>query len=290
MTTIGILHPGQMGVTIGAAATTNATVVWAGDGRSPASHQRAEAAGLTDVGTIAELCARADVIVSICPPAAALAVATTVADHSFAGAYIDANAVSPATASQISQVIDGKEASGASRTERFVDGGVIGPPATKPGTTRMYLAGPDAGRLGQLWSGSLLDVRPLSETADGAMASALKMAYAGWTKGQSALLLAVHALASEAGVLDALRTEWAISQPGLTDRADAVAAGVSPKAWRFSGEMTEIADTMGSAGVPDGFHRAAALLYERMAGFKDQPGTTIDAVIDALSKPERPQS
>ena len=283
MTTIGILHPGQMGVTIGSAATNNASVIWAGDGRSSASRNRAEAAGLTDVGSVGALCAAADVVVSICPPSAALDVAGEVAGHGFSGTYIDANAVSPATAAQIGEIVDGQAA-------RFIDGGVIGPPANTTGTTRMYLAGQGAAEVTELWAGSLLDVRPLAETSEGAMASALKMAYAGWTKGQSALLLAINALASEAGVLDALRAEWEISQPGLIDRTNAVAGGVSPKAWRFSGEMTEIADTMASTGVPDGFHRAAAMLYHRMAEFKDQPGTTIDAVITAINRADNSES
>ncbi|MEM7322591.1 MAG: DUF1932 domain-containing protein [Actinomycetota bacterium] len=224
-------------------------------------------------------CREADIVVSVCPPAAARDVAGAVAACGFAGTYVDANAVSPATSMAVGQVL--QDGGGGCR---FVDGGIIGPPARTPGTTRMYLAGPGAGDLATLWDGSALDVRSLGESADGAAASALKMAFAGWTKGQSALLLAVHALASDAGVLDRLREEWEISQPGLVARADAVAAGVSPKAWRFSGEMQEIADTMDSAGVPDGFHRAAATLYERMAAFKDRPGATIDEVIDAINR------
>ena len=72
-------------------------------------------------------------------------------------------------------------------------------------------------------------------------ASALKMAYAAWTKGSSALLIAVRALAIREGVDDALRAEWERSQPGLGARSESAVAGNARKAWRFVGEMEEIA-------------------------------------------------
>lgn len=284
MTTIGIVHPGSMGATIGATAAASATVIWAGDGRSAASTQRATEAGMINVGSMANLCADADIVISICPPAAARAVAAEVVGHGFAGTYVDANAVAPETSAAIGRILDGAEGD-----IRYVDGGVIGPPATSAGTTRMYVAGPGAADLATIWEGSALEVKPLGEDADGGPASALKMAYAGWTKGQSALLLGVQAMAADAGVLEWLREEWGISQPGLLRKSDAVVAGVSPKAWRFSGEMEEIATTMAAAGLPDGFHRAAALLYQRMAEFKDQPDVSIDQAVDAILDTQRPQ-
>lgn len=272
MTTIGIVHPGQMGSTIGATASAGATVIWAGDGRSAASFERAEAAGMTDVGSVETLCRQADIIVSICPPAAAVSVARQVTDTGFTGPFVDANAISPMTAGTIADLVP-----------HYVDGGVIGPPAKSAGTTRMYLAGPGASELAGHWAGSVLDVVPMSDSAVDAPASSLKMSYAAWTKGQSALLLAVNSLAGSAGVLDALRQEWGLSQPGLAERSEAVAAAVSPKAWRFSGEMAEIADTMAKAGLPDGFHRGAEELYRRMADFKDTPNVALSQVIDQVT-------
>lgn len=269
MTTIGFLHPGQMGVTI--AASANTTTVWAGDGRSPASAERAQSAGIADVGDVAALCRASDIIVSICPPAAALDVADQVLAAGYDGIYIDANAVSPNTSKKVGQKFD-----------NYIDGGVIGPPADSPGTTRMYLAGPGAAEVAQHWTGSALDVRPLSESADDAAASALKMAYAGWTKGQSALLLAVNALAESANVIDALRTEWDISQPGTTERSTRMVPAVSRKAWRFAGEMEEISASMTEAGVPGDFHAGAAELYRRMAEFKDGPEPSLDDVLRAI--------
>ena len=228
----------------------------------PATAARAATAGLTDAGDLVALCRRSDIVVSICPPAAALDVARQVAEAGFGGVYVDANAISPATAARV----------GAAFGERYVDGGVIGPPAERPGTTRLYLAGPQAAGLAPLWAGSALDVRWLAESAEGAPASTLKMAYAAWTKGSNALLLAVNALASRAGALDALRTEWELSQPGLRERSDRVAAGSGPKAWRFEGEMAEIAATMAAAGLPDGFHRGAEALLRPPGRPQGPPG------------------
>jgi 3-hydroxyisobutyrate dehydrogenase-like beta-hydroxyacid dehydrogenase len=100
-------------------------------------------------------------------------------------------------------------------------------------------------------------------------ASAVKMAYASWTKGTSALLMAVRALAAAEGVDDVLLAEWARSQAGLGDRSESAVKGNAKKAWRFVGEMEEIAATYAAAGLPDGFHRAAGQIYERLSAFKD---------------------
>jgi len=94
-------------------------------------------------------------------------------------------------------------------------------------------------------------------------ASAVKMAYAGWTKGTAALLLSVRALAREQGVEEALLAEWALSQPGLDARSAGAARSAAAKGWRWVGEMEEIAATMSAAGLPDGFHQAAAEIFRR---------------------------
>ena len=128
----------------------------------------------------------------------------------------------------------------------------------------------------------MLDARAIGD-APGA-ASALKIAYAAWTKCTDALVLAIRALAAREGVDQALLQEWAISQPDL-ERRSIQAAGVAvPKAWRYVGEMKEIAATLAAAGLPSGFHNAAADLYERLTPFKDMtnPAPTVAAVVDAL--------
>lgn len=277
MTTLGFLHPGQMGVTI--AANADATKVWAGLGRSPETAERARSADMDDVGTVEALCEASDVVVSVCPPAAAVSVAEEVAGLGFSGTYVDANAIAPTTSLRIAKLFSD-----------YVDGGIIGPPAVKPGTTRLYLAGARADELTAVWSNSALDARAISDTADQAAASALKMAYAGWTKGQGALLLAVNALARSAGIADELWAEWDISQPGLVERSNRMAPGVSRKAWRFSGEMAEIAATMADAGLPTGFHHGAEDLYQRMSEFKDGPEPDLDRVLSAIVGPKSPSS
>jgi len=279
MTTIGLLNPGEMGSMVGAAVRSGgARVLWAGEGRSGATRKRASDAGLEDAGSVASVVAASDVILSVCPPYAAVDVATQVAALRFGGIFVDGNAVSPATAREIGGIV---EKGGAS----FVDGGIIGPPPEKPGTTRFYVSGTGAERISRLLTAGALDA-PVVPGGPGA-ASALKMAYASWTKGSSALLLAVCALASAEGVEDSLLREWQISQRDLPARSEGSAKSNAKKAWRFIGEMEEIAATYSAAGLPDGFHQGAAEIYRRMAIYKDGPTPSLADVVRALT-PRRP--
>ena len=272
--TIGLLHPGEMGATVGAAARLNEVpVVWASDGRGPQTHGRAEAAGLTDVGSLPAVVEHSHIILSVCPPHAATELARAVAAQRFSGVYVDANAVSPATSRDVRQIV---EAAGA----RFVDGGIIGPPALKPGTTRLYLSGAEAARVAACFRHGPLEACVL-DGPPGA-ASALKMTYAAYTKGSAALLIAIRTLAMHEGVDAALLREWELSQAGLPDRSAGAVRANARKAWRFSGEMEEIADTFAAAGLPDGFHRAAAEVYRRMSGYKD--AASPPSVEDAASR------
>lgn len=268
MTSTGFISPGAMGASIAAACTGERW--WASAGRSEASRARAEAAGLGDAETIEGLAERCDTIVSICPPAEADAVASTVEAAGFGGVYVDANAISPMTTTRIGE-----------RFAHYLDGGVVGPPAVASGTTRMYLSGEGAPAVAERWSGSALDVRPI----DGGIgaASAVKMLFAGWTKGTSAMLLALNAAAESYGVLDELHREWSVSLPELPGRSERTAAGTAPKAWRFEGEMHEIAATLDAAGLPAEFHLGAAEVYRRMAGFKEADRTaSLDDALTAL--------
>ena len=261
MDTIGLLHPGEMGATVGAAARENEVqVVWASGGRGPATCGRAGAAGLTDVETLSSLVERSRIILGVCPPHAATELARAVAGQRFSGVYVDANAVSPVTAGEVRRIV---EAGGAS----FVDGGIIGPPALTPGTTRLYLSGAESARVAACFRRGPLEARVLDSTP--VAASALKMAYAAWTKGSAALLIAIRTLAINEGVDAELAREWELSQAGLSGRSAGAVRSNARKAWRFSGEMEEIADTFAAAGLPDGFHRAAAEVYRRMTDYKD---------------------
>jgi len=281
MTTIGILHPGDMGSVVGACAVAaDARVLWAAEGRSPGSRERAAVAGLEDAGTVAALVRASDVVLSVCPPHAALDLARDVARLGFGGLFIDANAVAPATGREIGAVV---ETAGAT----FVDGGLIGPPPRSAGSTRLYLSGREAKRAAALFEGSALEAIAIGDGAGAA--SALKMAYAAYTKGSSALLMAIRALAATEGVDDVLLAEWRRSQPELPKRSEAAARDNARKAWRFVGEMEEIAATFEAAGLPGGFHQAAAVIYDRLAGYKDAstPPAMADVVAPLTRRPTR---
>ena len=256
---VGLLHPGEMGAAVGRCLTNAGhTVLWASDGRSEQTAARAAAAGLTDAGTPRKLAAEAAVILSICPPHAALDTAWVV--HGFTGLYLDANAISPGTAREVGQLIT---ANGG----RYVDGGIVGPPPATAGSTRLYLSGPDAAQVQELFAGTPLDARIVSGAVTAA--SAVKMAYASWTKGTAAMLLAARALARAEGVEDTLLAEWSESQPQLAQQSARSARSAATKGWRWVGEMEEIAQSMAAAGLPDGFHQAAAEIFRRSPHLPD---------------------
>ena len=318
-TTIGLLHPGEMGAAVGQClAGAGHRVLWVPEGRSAVTSARAEAAGLVACG-LADLVRSADVIMSVSPPHAALDIARQVTG--FGGIYLDANAISPATAREVAGIV---EAGGAS----YVDGGIIGTPPVTPGFIRLYLSGPKAGEIRDLFDGSPVDARVVDRgTGFGAgavgagavgdvgvvgagavgagavgagavgagavgdvgvvgAASAVKMAYASWTKGSAALLLAARALARAEGVEETLLAEWGISQPGLADRSARAAGSAATKGWRWIAEMEEIAATMAAVGLPEGFHQAAAEIYRR---FPPADSAGLQAGLDALvrNSPDR---
>lgn len=229
------------------------TVLWASAGRSTRTHERAARAEIEDAGTMSGLAQRSDILIAICPPHAALELAVSLGR--FEGVYVDANATSPQTAEQIAAAV-------AVHGATYVDGSVIGPPPKRAGSTRLYLSGGEAESVAAELSAPRLETIALPGALTGA--SAIKMAYAGWTKGSAALLLAIRAAASALGVEGALVEEWQRSEPGLLERSEAAAHSAAAKAWRWSGEMEEVAATLAAAGLPDGFHRAAAEVFERV--------------------------
>jgi 3-hydroxyisobutyrate dehydrogenase-like beta-hydroxyacid dehydrogenase len=258
---IGFLHPGAMGISLAATAKNSGLrVFWASEGRSTATRTRAERIAIEDAGTLADLCAACTILVSICPPHAAEELAQQVQACGFAGLYVDANAIAPQRAIRIGGML---EAAGM----QFVDGGIIGGPAWEPGSTRLYLAGPQAAAAAACFAAGPLEPHVLGP-AIGA-ASALKMSYAAYTKGATALLGAILAVAEEHGVRTALEAQWEHDDPGSAGRTLRRARGSTAKAWRFVGEMEEIAATFRAAGLPGGFHDAAAEIYRRQAQFKD---------------------
>lgn len=272
---IGLLHPGAMGAFIGACLRQNGhTVLWVAEGRSPATRRRALDSGLHETPDLPALAAQAAVIVSVCPPAAAEAVAQVVLDLGFQGIYVDLNAIAPQRAVSLAARV---EAAGGA----FVDGSILGGPAWNQGQTDVYLSGPRAAETAALLAGDRLNARVLGPAVG--QASALKMCYAAYTKGTTALLAAILALAEAQAVAEPLFQQWDQDDPGFSQRAQQRARRVTAKAWRFAGEMDEIAATFAAAGLPSGFHAAAADLFRRLAPFKDstQP-PDLDAVLRAL--------
>ena len=233
---VGLLHPGEMGASVGRVLQGNGhEVLWASEGRSDATRERAQT--FRDAGTLDALADQAELILSICPPHAALDVARAL--RGFDGVYVDANAISPMHAREI-----------AAAHPRFVDGGIVGGPPDEPGTT-LYLSGAGAAAVAVLFVGSNLEPRVVAD------ASAVKMAYAAWSKGSAAMLLAIRDVAAHFGVED----EWRLAAPDLAERLPRAERARDTKGWRWVGEMEEIADTFAAAGQPDGFHRAAARVY-----------------------------
>ncbi len=280
--TVGVLHPGEMGSAVGASAVeAGVRVIWVSEDRSAATQARAEADGLHDVHWLNGLVNQSHIILSVCPPDSAEEVAEAVTTLGYHRIYVDANAVSPATVRRMAARI---EETGA----HFVDGGIIGGPPRKPGMARLYLSGEYAPRVATALAGGPLEVCVLD--APVGAASALKMAYAAWTKGTSALLAAVEALAIHEDVLEPLLGEWQRGRTGLEERADGL-GGAAAKAWRWVGEMEQIAASFEAAGLPGGFHHAAAEVYERMVQFKDDrnaPGgpTLAQTLLDHASPRE----
>ncbi len=253
---IGLLFPGEMGAAVGAAA--NGEVLWASEGRSGATAARA--AGFEDVGTVAELVSRSDVVLSICPPRLAEAVAQEVAGLGFDGLYIDANAISPARAERIAALFD-----------RAVDGSI-----TANTGLHLFLSGePDQVELVSGLFGEPVVPTPLPGGVGAA--SALKMAFAGWNKIGAILEAQAHAVALAYGLGDALAAEG-VSR----DRIGRTAA----RAWRWSAEMHEIGDTHAALGLDDGIARGAASSLECWTGHRDDAHVPVDELLGELRRPK----
>ncbi len=280
---IGFLHPGDMGISIAASAQNSGTeIYWASEGRSPETQARAAKYGLRDAKTLANVCAECAIIVSVCPPHAAEQVAQQVLAAGFGGMYLDANAIAPQRAERIGADM---AAAGVS----FVDGGIIGGPAWNPGSTWLYLAGPQADQIAACFAAGPLETQVLG--AQIGRASALKMCFAAYTKGTTALLCAILATAEDLGVRGDLEQHWMRDEPQFADEVSQRVRRVTAKAWRFAGEMDEIASTFRAAGMPGEFHAAAANVYRRLADFKTaRSAPALEDVLAALLRSERDAS
>ena len=276
--TVAIIAPGSMGAGIARRlADHNVKVLTSLTGRSAASAKRASDAGMqaADDRQLAE----ADFLLSIVPPGEALALAQRLAPVLAAcnhkPVYVECNAISPPT---MLKVADAIRPTGCA----FVGAGIIGPPP-KPGSTntKIYAAGPFAKDFATLNDYGLI-VRVL----DGPLtaASALKMSYAGITKGFTALGAAMMLASTRGGSAEALKAELAESQPELLHFLGRSVPGMYGKAYRWVAEMDEIADFIGEEFAEHAMQSAAARFYERIAADQDGRKEEIAVVNKFLGK------
>ena len=257
--TVAILSPGEMGAATGKAFQEHGfDIITALEGRSETSRDRAAAAGFRDCGSIASVLAEADIVFSILPPGDALAqakrVAAAMTETGHTPPYFDCNAVSPETAAQIGAVI---EAAGAA----YIDGGIVGNPPGAAVPTRFYVSGSGAEQM-NIFDGKGVDIKQCGPEAG--KASAVKMCYAGITKGTSALHAAMLVAAEKLGIADDLHEELAYSQGAMYKRMENLTPALTDVSDRYIGEMEEIAKTMSAVAMPSGFHEGSAALYELM--------------------------
>jgi putative dehydrogenase len=260
--TIAVVAAGGMGAAVGARlAARGARVITSLAGRSAASAERARAANMQPVSD--EELATADIFLSIIPPNQAVALATRVAARFQAGkrpVYVDLNAISPQTAAKVAAVVT---AGGAS----FVDGGIIGgPPRDNYAGPVFYLSGPTADCAEALKRHGLL-VKALEGGVG--RASALKMAYAGISKGTIALGTCMVLAAERAGVGDALRAELGASQAEMLARLRKAVPAMFPKAYRWVPEMHEIEEFIGNDRPESQILHGMFELYAQIAGDLD---------------------
>ncbi|MFF5881075.1 DUF1932 domain-containing protein [Streptomyces californicus] len=275
--TVGILHPGSMGAAVAACATTNAAaVLWCETGRSTASAARAAQFGLTPVAELAELLDHSDIVISLCPPAAAEDLARDVARHGFAGVYVEANAINPERTQRIAALLE--------PDATVVDGGVVGSPPVGGKSPTLYLSGLDdaTARIEALFSGTAVRTAVLG--VEVGKASALKLSYAAFQKTSRVLVALAVGMAREHGVDQELievasrRTDSYLAEPEYV-------AKTAARAWRWGPELEEAADTLAAAGLPPEMLRATASTLARWDDAKDDGELTLTEALDQLAQP-----
>ena len=258
--TVAILSPGDMGHDVGRALSQHGLdVITCLKGRSDRTRSLSQQAGIRDVGSLDRMVSEADLILSILVPAevegAAREVAAALQRTGCDTYFADCNAVSPRTVEAIHVIIT--DAGG-----RFIDGSIIGEPPGRGIPPRLYVSGEHADVMAEI-AGTEIDVRFIGDQVG--QASAIKMCYAGLTKGTFALYFAVLTAAEAMGLSDELRSEFTFSQPEAHRRMERHLPALPGKASRWIAEMQEIAATFQAAGVTPFLHRGAADIYETVS-------------------------
>ena len=287
MTTIGVIAMGEMGsATARRLRERGATVVTSLAGRSAASAARAEKAGAIPVATDDEFVAQADFILSIVPPGDAVALAERLAPAikrvGRKTVYVDCNAVSPQTAERIGAVLDGSGCI-------YVDAGIIGPPPGPNSRTIFYASGPGAKDFERLADHGL-SIRVM-DGPNGA-ASAMKLSYAGITKGCTAIGSAMMLGATRGGTADALLQELSESQPMLLNWMRGFVSRMPPKAYRWVAEMEEIAQFQEDDPAARDMYLGIARFYQQIAAALEapKPGDAVEQLKDFCAEPEKRKS
>ncbi|MEI9812235.1 MAG: DUF1932 domain-containing protein [Acidobacteriota bacterium] len=268
---VGILHPGAMGVSIAnSAIDSGCNVFWASEGRRSYTRERAERTGLTELSTVADLCEKCPVILSVCPPEFAADVAHQVADTGFQGVFADLNALAPQRKIELGREL-------AARGIRFADGGIIGLPSRTPGETTLFVSGEAADEVAACFAKGAIAARVMGQETG--RASALKILFAAYNKGSIALFTALYAAADQYGVLEDLQGQFVHRGLSLATIETQILRA-APKAWRWIEEMHEISSALEQVDQPGDFHEAAAKVYERLADFKDASGLSLKDIIE----------
>jgi L-threonate 2-dehydrogenase len=285
--TIAVIAMGEMGsATARRLRERGATVITSLAGRSAASAARAEKAGAIPVSTDDELVSQSDFILSIVPPGDAVALAVrlapAIARAKRKPVYVDCNAVSPQTADRIGAALQGTGCV-------YVDAGIIGPPPSATGRTIFYASGEGAAAFDRL-SAYGLTIR-LMEGPVGA-ASAMKLSYAGITKGCTAIGSAMMLGATRGGTAAALLQELSESQPMLLSWMRGFVARMPPKAYRWVAEMEEIAQFQEDDPAARDMYLGIAKLYQQIADTLEapQPGDAVAQLQEFCAEPEKRKS
>ena len=279
MTVLGVLHPGSMGAAVAAQAKFNgAEVLWCPTNRGPATAERAQRHGLTAARNLGELTQRADIILSICPPAYAEDLAIEVSAHPFTGVYVDGNAISPASMARVYAVLSRCGAT-------VVDGAIIGSPPSASKSARLYLSGPaDALTLvASLFTGTAVQAHALPGGIG--RASALKLSYSSYQKTSRVLAAVSYALAKDYGVEGELLD---IAQDRSTSYLveTAYIPKVAARSWRWGPEMDEVAEALREAGLPADLAEASAAVMSRWDDLRDSSLSTPDALDHLHDSPD----
>ncbi len=259
--TIGLMTPGDMGQALAMQIKARGFAVrTALNGRSERSRTLAREAGLPDVGTVAQLVAQSDIVLSVMNPGAAIDFARETAEalrmSRRRALIVDCNAIAPDTARGIAELIE--DAGG-----RFLDASIIGPPPRGSASTNLYVSGPDAADLEALTGPQLL-VHAIGDRIGDA--SALKMCFGALNKGTQALWLEVLIAAQRLGIATILERQLRQSRADLHDWALGQFPTLPPKAYRWVPEMQEIAKTLAAAGITSKVFEGTAEIFEFVAG------------------------